>query len=75
MVMERATRAPYRLRMVARMAARVRGAENLYYEPSGAYTGEVSADMLKTRAPYRLRMVARMAVQTSAACSAVAVLS
>ena len=23
------------------------GAENLYYEPSGAYTGEVSADMLK----------------------------
>ena len=26
-----------------------------------------------TRAPYRLRMMARMAVQTSAACSAVAV--
>ena len=23
------------------------GAENLYFEPSGAYTGEVSADMLK----------------------------
>jgi len=23
------------------------GAENMYYEPSGAYTGEVSADMLK----------------------------
>ena len=23
------------------------GAENLYFEPNGAYTGEVSADMLR----------------------------